>query len=78
MELEKAQRETRNDRLKRYLGSTLKVLVEGIASRTDNGLTGHSTCHKIVNFVGDKSLLGEIADVRITQIKSNSLFGEMI
>ncbi len=78
MELEKAQRETQNDRLKRYLGSTLKVLVEGIASRTDNGLTGHSTCHKIVNFVGDKSLLGEIADVRITQIKSNSLFGEMI
>ncbi len=36
-------------------------------------LTGHSTCHKVVNFKGDESLEGEIVDVLITKAKTNSL-----
>jgi len=54
----------------------LKVLVEGSSARTD-ALTGHSTCHKVVNFNGSTELLGKIVDVRITEIKANSLFGEV-
>ncbi len=56
----------------------LKVLVERASTRTDNGLTGHSACQKVVNFVGGPELLGSIVDVRITDIKANSLFGEMV
>ncbi len=77
MELEKVQKRIQNNRLQRYLNKALKVLVESISSRTDNGLTGHSTCHKVVNFAGPREMLGNIVDVRITEIKANSLFGEI-
>ena len=77
MELEKTQKRIQNNRLRRYLNKVLKVLVEGASSRTSDGLTGHSTCHKVINFEGSSDLLGKIVDVRITQIKANSLFGEV-
>lgn len=77
LELERVQRETQMSRLQRYLGQIVKVLVEGKSVRTDNGLTGHSTCHKVVNFKGHADLLGSVVDVRVTEIKSNSLFGEI-
>lgn len=77
LELEKMQKRIQHKRLQRYLNKVLKVLVEGRSSRTDRGLTGHSTCHKVVNFTGSRELLGKIVDVRITEIKANSLFGEV-
>jgi tRNA-2-methylthio-N6-dimethylallyladenosine synthase len=78
MELERVQKRVQNIRLKRYLNQVLKVLVEGRSTRTLNGLNGHSACHKIVNFRGPGSLPGDIVNVRITEIKANSLFGEAI
>ena len=77
LKLEKNQKAVQVKRLQRYLGATVKVLVEGSSARTLNGLTGHSTCHKVVNFCGPKDLLGKVVDVRITEIKTNSLFGEV-
>ena len=77
LELERAQKASQNNRLQRYLNNVLKVLVEGSSARTSDGLTGHSTCHKVVNFQGPKTLLGQIVDVRITEVKANSLFGEV-
>jgi tRNA-2-methylthio-N6-dimethylallyladenosine synthase len=77
MQLERVQKDSQNKRLQRYLNKVLKVLVEGASSRTANGLTGHSTCHKIVNFEGPTEFLGKVIDVRITEIKANSLFGEV-
>ncbi|CAN5392614.1 tRNA (N6-isopentenyl adenosine(37)-C2)-methylthiotransferase MiaB [soil metagenome] len=77
LELENAQKRMQNKRLQRYINRTLKVLVESRSSRNKMGLTGHSTCHKIVNFEGPERLLGRIVDVRITDIKTNSLFGEV-
>ena len=76
LELENAQKSIQAKRLQRYLDQKLKVLTEGKSSRT-MGLTGHSTCHKVVNFAGSKDLLGSVANVRITEIKTNSLFGEV-
>ena len=63
--------------LRRYSGKTLKVLVEKNSAKSENDLTGHSTCHKVVNFRGSNDMLGKIVDVRVTDIKSNSLFGEI-
>ncbi|MFT3745232.1 MAG: MiaB/RimO family radical SAM methylthiotransferase [Pyrinomonadaceae bacterium] len=77
MELERVQKRVQNQRLERYLRTKRKVLVEGLSTRTESGLTGHSTCHKVVNFTGSKELLGQIVDVEITDIKANSLFGEI-
>jgi tRNA-2-methylthio-N6-dimethylallyladenosine synthase len=78
LELEKTQKRVQNERLGRYVNKVLKVLVERASTRTDNGLTGHSTCQKVVNFVGGAELLGSIVDVRITEIKANSVFGEIV
>ena len=77
MELEKVQKAIQHNRLQRYLKGVLKVLVEGISTRTDSGLTGHSTCQKVVNFTGSQDMLGRIVDVKITDLKANSLFGEV-
>jgi tRNA-2-methylthio-N6-dimethylallyladenosine synthase len=78
MELERAQKHSQDKRLQRYLNKVLKVLPETASTRSDSGLTGHSTCHKIVNFEGSKEMLGQIVDVKITEIKTNSLFGEVV
>jgi len=77
MELERVQKHIQNNSLQRYVNTVLKVLVEGRSSRTDMGLTGHSTCHKVVNFEGRSEMLGMIVDVKITSVKANSLFGEV-
>ncbi len=77
LELENVQKRIQNNRLQRYLNKVLKVLVESKSSRTHNGLTGHSTCHKVVNFEGPEHLLGKIVDVKINEIKANSLFGRL-
>jgi len=78
MELEKAQKQLQHSNLQRYLNKTLKVLAERESTRTEGGLTGHSTCHKVVNFRGSGDRLGKITDVRITEVNPNSLFGEII
>ena len=77
LELEAAQKSSQERRLRRYADKTLKVLAEGRSSRTTDGLTGHSTCHKVVNFVGGERLLGEVVDIRVKEIKANSIFGEV-
>ncbi len=76
-ELENAQKHSQNKRIQRVLNQMLKVLVEGNSSRSPNSMTGHSTCHKVVNFEGSQDMLGQIVNVKITEIKANSLFGEL-
>ena len=78
MELESAQKRIQNNRLQRYINKVLKVLVESRSSRNNHGFTGHSSCHKVVNFEGSSDMLGKIVDVKITDIKANSLFGEVL
>ena len=77
IELERVQKATQNKRLERYVKKVLNVLVERPSTRTLGGLTGHSECQKLVNFVGSTDLLGKIVAVRITEVKANSLFGEI-
>lgn len=78
LELENVQKDSQNERLKRYLGRVIDVLVESRSTRTENGLMGHSTCHKVVNFVGASDLLGQIVRIKVNEIKVNSLFGELV
>ena len=76
LELQEHQRGIQKARLRRYVGQVLKVLVEKPAARFDHQVSGHSTCHKVVNFEGPANLIGQIVDVRVTEVKSNSLFGQ--
>jgi tRNA-2-methylthio-N6-dimethylallyladenosine synthase len=78
LELEAVQRKRQEEVYRSYLGRTLSVLAERQSSRSQSDLTGHSTCHKVVNFTADGSLEGEIVKVEITKTKTNSLYGTMI
>ena len=78
LELEKVHRAAQEKIYQSYIGRTLSVLVERPSSRSENDLAGHSTCHKVVNFSGDRSLEGEIVDVVVTAAKTNSLYGTLV
>lgn len=77
LKLQETQKKIEQRIHQRYLKQVLKVLVEGRSVRTENGYVGHSTCHKVVNFVSKDEPLGEVVNVRITEVKSNSLYGEV-
>ena len=77
IELERVQRDVQNRRLQRYVGKTLRVLAERESTKSTSDISGHSTCHKVVNFRGARDMIGSVHDVRVTQIKSNSLYGEV-
>lgn len=77
LELEKTQKNIQSERLERYIGRIIKVLVERQSSRRLEDMTGHSECHKLVNFKGSNSLLGTEVNVKISEIKTNSLYGEL-
>lgn len=78
IELEKVQKRLQSESLSRYNGNTVRVLAEKISAKSANDLTGHSTCHRVVNFTGTPEMLGNIVDVKITEAKANSLYGEAI
>ena len=76
LELEQVQRAMQEKVYASYVGRKVSVLIEGESSRSAKDMTGHSTCHKVVNFAGDANLCGQISDVIITEAKPNSLYGE--
>jgi tRNA-2-methylthio-N6-dimethylallyladenosine synthase len=78
IELENTQRQIQQRIYAGYLSRELSVLVERRSSRNDTDMTGHSTCHKVVNFRGTPAMLGSTVQVRITAAKQNSLYGEVI
>ncbi len=76
--LEEVHRKAQEGIYQAYVGRTLQVLVERQSTRSESDLTGHSTCNKVVNFAGDRSLEGELVDVLVTAAKTNSLYGTMV
>jgi tRNA-2-methylthio-N6-dimethylallyladenosine synthase len=60
-----------------YIGRKVSVLVERQSARSQEDMMGHSTCHKVVNFRASQGVAGEIVDVRVSQAKPNSLYGEL-
>jgi len=78
LELEKVHRTAQEKIYRSYVGRKLSVLAERQSSRSEEDLSGHSTCHKVVNFRGDGTLEGEIVDVLVTAAKTNSLYGTLV
>ena len=52
-----------------------KVLVIGVSEKDSNKVYGYTEGMKLVNILGDKSLIGQIIDVKIVEAKSFSLDG---
>lgn len=62
----------------KMIGTTQKVLVEGVSKKDPNTLTGRSENFKVVNFVGNPRMIGEIVEVKITAGNPYALTGEVI
>ena len=62
----------------RFDNKVVKVLVDGVSKRTDSVLAGYTENNKLVNFKAGKELIGEIVNVKITEVKSWSLNGDLV
>lgn len=62
-----------------YQDKVVRVLVEGESARGEKGTySGRTDTFKLVNFDSDEDLTGHMADIRITDAKTFSLFGELV
>jgi len=76
--LQEKQREIQGERNATLLGTTFDVLVSG-KSRRENQWSGHSACHRVVNFTSQEpNLLGTYVQVLVTGAGPNSLVGEQV
>jgi tRNA-2-methylthio-N6-dimethylallyladenosine synthase len=57
------------------LNTTQRILVTGLSKKNPAELTGRTQNNRVVNFVGNKDLLGSFVEVKITQVLPNSLRG---
>jgi len=60
------------------VGTVQRVLVEGTSRKDDNEISGRTENNRVVNFVGDKSLIGQFVEVHITDAFPNSLRGNLL
>ncbi len=60
------------------LNKELRVFVEGESKTNKNVLSGKTEGGKTVDFIGDKSLIGQFANVKIIECKTWSLVGKLI
>lgn len=70
--------ESAQQRNNAFVGKVLKVFVEGTSKRNDQVLSGYSENFKLVNFLGDARLAGQIVDVEITTAKAWTLEGKVV
>lgn len=60
------------------LGTTQRILVEGVSKKNLMELTGRTENNRVVNFEGQQSMIGQFVDVEITDVFSNSLRGKVV
>ncbi|AWX13191.1 tRNA (N6-isopentenyl adenosine(37)-C2)-methylthiotransferase MiaB [Mergibacter septicus] len=63
---------------RRMLGTEQRVLVEGPSKKNIMELTGRTETNRIVNFVGSPEMIGKFVDIKITDVYTNSLRGEVV
>lgn len=61
-----------------YVGRVERVLVDGVSKNDEETLSGRCDSSKIVNFKGDKALIGEYVNVKITEAHTWSLNGKIV
>ena len=63
---------------RRMLGTEQRVLVEGPSKKDIMELTGRTENNRIVNFQGSPDMIGKFVDIKITDVYTNSLRGEVV
>ena len=59
------------------VGSTQRILVEKPSKKDPRQLSGRTENMRWVNFDGDRSLIGQFVNVRVTEALPNSLRGRL-
>lgn len=59
-------------------GTIQRVLVEGPSKTNSHTFTGRTESSKVINFEGDADMVGQIINVKVTEGKTFSLFGERL
>ncbi|MCI9433951.1 MAG: tRNA (N6-isopentenyl adenosine(37)-C2)-methylthiotransferase MiaB [Bacilli bacterium] len=62
----------------KYLEKIVPVLIEGYSEKDNNKLMGYTDTMKLINVVGDKTSIGKIVNVKVKEIKTWSMDGEII
>ena len=62
----------------KYQDQVVKVLLEGTSEKDENMLMGYTETMKLVNVKADKKYIGQIKNVKITDVKTWSMDGELI
>ena len=60
------------------VGTVQTVLVDRLARKDENQISGRTENNRVVNFDGDQSLIGQFVDVKITEALPNSLRGVIV
>ncbi|MGL5792534.1 MAG: tRNA (N6-isopentenyl adenosine(37)-C2)-methylthiotransferase MiaB, partial [Plesiomonas shigelloides] len=63
---------------RRMLGTTQRILVEGLSRKSVMELSGRTENNRVVNFEGTPDLIGKFVDVEITDVNPNSLRGKLL
>ncbi len=59
------------------VGTTQRVLMEGVSKKDKTEFCGRTDNNRVVNFMGDSSLIGCFVNVKITDARAHSLRGEI-
>jgi tRNA-2-methylthio-N6-dimethylallyladenosine synthase len=62
----------------RMVGTTQRVLVEGLSKKSQSELSGRTANNRVVNFPGPQRLTDTYVDVRVTAALHHSLRGELL
>ena len=66
-----------NEANQKYLNKIVPVLIEGTSEKDDNMLMGYTDTMKLVNVKGNKDCIGKIINIKINEIKTWSMDGEI-
>lgn len=77
-ELLEVQREISTENYRRFIGRRMCVLVDGVSKKRDGYVTGKSNEFIIVEFEGDKSLIGKFVETEITDSMNWAVTGKML
>ena len=63
---------------RQMINSIQTVLVTGASKKGDKQLSGRTENNRVVNFIGDRQLIGSMQKVKIIDAYTNSLFAEIV
>jgi len=61
-----------------YEGKTVRVLIDGETGKAEYNLSSRTNGGRLVHLKGDRSLIGQFAEVRITASNTWALYGEVV